>query len=199
MNKGFLPLFLKRLSSLLGSLPVRLSARRNLNPVPKTCNIIRLARPSKDYPEKRNVSAIQVDPLSFKPSTLDEASTPPHLSVWVDDLTTPKQAYSFLDKKSSPTLVLRLKVEEVCKIVGISSAERKHLGMLKVIWVHLFSDPKTKKTRDLRLGAEGHSGITGLEEKKPIPEGLTKQQEKNLRKDLRSKLAELASSELLDE
>lgn len=47
---------------------------------------------------------------------------------------------------------------------------------------------------DSRPGAEGHSGITGLDEKS-APEGLTKAQAKLLRKDIRSKLAELASKD----
>ncbi len=198
MNKGFLPLFLKRLPSLFGSFLASLSARRDLTPVPKTCHIIRLARPSKDYLEKRKISAVQVDPLEFKPSSLDEKSIPPHLSVWVDDFTTPRQAYSFLEENSLRKLVLWLKVEEVCSLAAFPGKERTYLGFLKVIWVHLFKDPETRKIRDQRPGAKGHSGITGLEE--VIPEGLTKQEAKLLRKSFRAQLAELASkdSKLLD-
>jgi hypothetical protein len=161
--------------------------------VPKECYVIRLARPSKDYLEKRKISPIQLDPLYFKLSSLDEESDPPHLSVWVDSFTTPEQAYSFLPEGSPLKLVLRLKVEEICNIVVSSGNEKVYLEPLKVIWVYLFKGTQTRKIRDRRPGAKGHSGITGLEE--VTPEGLTKPQAKLLRKNRRAKLAELASKD----
>lgn len=145
--------------------------------------------------EKRNILAIQID-VEFELSSKDKQSIPPHLSVWVESFTTPEQAYSFIQENTpnSPRrLILRLKVDEIRKIVASLGNGNIYPNLLDVIWVHLFKNSSGKLIRDRRPGAEGHSGITGLDEKSP-PEGLTKGQAKLLRKDLRSKLAELASS-----
>ena len=176
---------------MFGKLAESLQIRRNLAPVrKKNCCVLRLARSPKDYVEKGNILAIQLD-AEFELSSQDKKSVPPHLSVWAEFLTTPQQAYGFL-QENSPTsprkLLLRLKVDEILKIVGSSGDGGLHYNLVSVIWVHLYKD----QVRDCRLGAEGHCGITGLDEKS-APKGLTKAQAKLLRKDLRSKLAELAS------
>lgn len=193
---GFLPSFLIKSLSLLGSRVADITIRRNLAPVPKHCTVLRLARPSKDYQEKGAILAVQITGLAeeFILSTDDKESVPPHLSVWVESLTTPQQAYEFLQANSpdSPRkLVLRLNVSQICKIVGCSGEGRVHPKLLHTIWVHIFTD-NDRKVRDRRSGAAGHSGICGLDET-DTPEGLSKKQMKLLRKDLRSKLAELAS------
>lgn len=176
----------------------------NLAPVPSNCSVLRLARPPKDYLEKRNILAIQLDVgVEFELSSEDKKSTPPHISVWAELFTTPEQAYSFLQENTpnSPRrLVLHLKVEDIRKIVASSGNGNIYQNLLDVIWVHLFRIFEEKLVRDFRPGAEGHSGITGLGEKS-TPEELTKRQANLLRKELRSKLAELASKNhhLLDD
>jgi len=194
LNKSSLPTFLTGLRFLLGNLLGSLTIRRNLAPVPNNCRVLRLARPPKDYQEKRNILAIQLD-VEFELSSQDKKTTPPHLSVWVESFTTPEQAYGFLQENTpnSPRrLILRLKVDDIRKIVASPGNGNTYLNLLDVLWVHRFENYNGKLVRDRRPGAEGHSGITGLDEKS-AQEGLTKGQAKLLRKDLRSKLAELAS------
>lgn len=193
---GFLPPSLTKFLSLLGSQISDLTIRRNLTPVPSHCTIFRLARLPKDYLEKGNILAIQLTSLSkeFELSSNDKKSIPPHLSVWVESLTTPKQAYEFLQANSpnSPRkLILRLKVSQVCKIEGSLTSKQIYPNLLRVIWVHLFKD-FDRKLRDRRPSSDGHSGICGLDENSSLG-GLSTSQKKLLRKDLRSKLAELAS------
>ncbi len=153
--------------------------------------MIRLARPPKDFKKAGKVLAIQLDP-EFSLSSQDRLSVPPHLSVWVDSLTTPIQAYGFLPNDSPRKLVLQLNVKEISKLVGRSGNEKAYPNLLKVIWVHIFQSFNGQQIRDHRPGSAGHSGITGLDEKQ-IPNGLAKSDFKIIRKDLRAKLAELAS------
>ncbi len=154
-----------------------LESSHHLQPVPDDCCIIRLGRVPKDFPEDGKVLAIQLGDC-FKLSTKDKEGDPPHLSVWVNALTTPEQAYVFLETKHLQTLVLQLEVYEIRAIVGHSGKNMMHPGLLDVLWVHLAS-------QDGVLGFRGHAGITGLD-KQSSPEKL-------LRKDLRAQLAELAS------
>ena len=168
---------------------------RNLDPVPNDCCVFRLARLPKDFAQKGNISAIQLQlDEEFTLSTLDKKSVPPHLSVWVESQTKPEQAYCFLTENApnSPRkLVLRLPVQEIRDLVGCSGQGTIHSQILDVIWVFLFENSE-KRVSDRRPGADGHSGITGLDENS-APSGLTKTQAKLLHKDLRSKLADIAS------
>lgn len=194
MRRGFLPTFLAKPQFLPGRLLDSLiTSGSNLDPVPDSCCVLRLSRPPKDYLEKGNILAIQMED-EFVLSTDDKNSTPPHLSVWIESLTTAEQAYNFLQERSPNSerkLVLRLQVNEIRKIVVPFAREDRDLTFLDVLWIHLFMG---ENIRDLRPGAEGHAGITGLDERS-APEGLTKQQAKNLRKSLRAQLAELASKD----
>ncbi|WP_414515861.1 hypothetical protein [Nostoc sp. PCC 9305] len=170
---------------------MRLDLVQDLKSVPDHCHVIRLARLPKDFLEKKKVLPVQLD-KELEPSTQDKDSKPPHLSFWVEFLTTPNQAYNFLrenNPNSDKKLVLRLKVEEIRKVVGIVDKENTYPELLDVIWVFL-----EKSVRDSHPGAKGHSGIIGLFEQS-LPSGLTKGQSKLLRKYLRSKLAELASKD----
>lgn len=146
--------------------------------------MIRLGRLPKDFKERGQISAIQLtEEFALSPS--DRESVPPHLSVWAENLTTPQQAYSFLPQNSPRRLVLRLKTEEIRKIQGRSTDGTIQPNLLNVIWVSL--NQNGQQSRDRRPGAEGHAGITGLDDKSGSS--------KLLRKDLRSKLAELASKD----
>ncbi len=182
---------MKKLNFLFSNLSEELlNQQKNHSSVPDECRVLRLARPPKDFLEKQNVLAIQLE-AEFALSSEDKITNPPHLSVWVDSLTTPEQAYSFLEKNSLRKLVLCLEVEEI-RTIEANSEEAGYSGLLDVIWVYLFQDIDCHQVRDSRPGANGHSGITGLDEKS-APDGLTKNQKKLLRKDLRSRLAEVAS------
>lgn len=171
---------------------MRLNIVQNSASVPEHCYVIRLARPPKDFLEKKSILAIQLDDEAFNPSTDDKKSVPPHLSVWVEFLTTPAQAYRFLQENnpnSDKKLILRLSVSEIRKIVGIADKEKIYPGLLDVIWVFL-----EKSVRNKVPGAKGHSGITGGIFEELLPNGLTSKQKKILRKYLRSELAKLASN-----
>jgi hypothetical protein len=184
---------LKKLNFLLGHLSEEiLNQQEHLSSVPNECRVLRLARPPKDFSEKRSISAIQLTE-EFALSSEDKKSVPPHLSVWVDSLTTPEQAYSFLGENSSRKLVLRLQVEEIRRTEG-NCGETSYSGLLDVIWVHLFQSIDGRSVKDSRPGADGHSGIIGIDEGS-APTGLSKNQKKLLRKDLRSKLADIASKD----
>lgn len=166
---------------------MRLDLVQDFKSVPDHCHIIRLAQVPKDFLEKKKVLAVQLD-KQLEPSTQDKQSKPPHLSFWVEFLTTPEQAYNFLREKkpdSDKKLVLRLQVSEIREIVGIADTGKTYPRLLDVIWVFL-----EKAIRDERPGAKGHSGIIGLFEQSS-PSGLTQRQAKNLR----LKLAELASKD----
>lgn len=177
-------------------------SEQNLTPVPSGCRVIRLAHVPKDYGEKGKILAIQLDQevKAFEMSSLDKKSIPPHLSVWEESCTTPKEAYSFLQENSPCRLVIRLNVDEVRKIEVLAEDKNKYSGLLDVIWVHKLIESNGNMIRDCRPGAKGHAGITGLDENSK-PEGLTNRQAKNFRKSLRLQLAELASKDhsLLDE
>ena len=160
-----------------------LESSHHLQPVPDDCCIIRLGRAPKDFPEDRKVLAIQLGDC-FNLSTKDKEGDPPHLSVWVNALTTPEQAYAFLRTKHLQTLVLQLEVDEIRAIVAHSGNNMMHPGLLDVLWVHLASQDG-EEGQDVLLGFRGHAGITGLDNQSS-PEKL-------LRKDLRAQLAELAS------
>jgi hypothetical protein len=136
----------------------------------------------------------QIGESGFGLSTADEASAPPHLSVWVDALTTPEQAYRFLpeNRVKLKNLVLRISVRAIKQIVARESG-LDYPDLLDVIWVHIDnSEP----------GAKGHAGITGLDDTslKAVLQSrgyptLTKKQIKDIRRDLRVQLAELASQD----
>ncbi|HEY9824767.1 MAG TPA: hypothetical protein V6D19_04915 [Stenomitos sp.] len=190
---------MKKLRFFLGKLLIRLHSEQNHKPVPAKCSVIRLTRLPKDFNQKGQILAVQLDQV-FVLSTDDKKSDPPHLSVWVSCLTTPKQACTFLRDQSFPKVVLQLNVNEIRDIVGYSDSSNAHSNQLDVIWVHIKNILGDKTRRDLRPGAAGHSGVVGLDETN-APIGLSNRQAKNLRKDLRAKLAELASKncEILNE
>lgn len=149
-----------------------------------------------DYPKSGNILPIQLGD-EFILSTEDKRSIPPHLSVWVESLTTPEQAYSFLQENTpnSPRrLILRLKVDAIRRIVASLGENNTYANLLNVVWVYRLIDFNGRLIKDRRPGAKGHSGITGMDENS-APEGLSPKQSKLLRKILRSQLAELASKD----
>lgn len=164
-------------------------------PLPNGFCIIRLAAPSKDYAETRRISANQLS-KAFELSSEDKKSVPPHLSVWAESLTTPQQAYNFLveNRPNSPRkLVIRLSVDDIRGLKSRPSQSNAiYDNLLDVIWIYLFEDPETRKIRNVRPGADGHSGIIGLDEGSAADD-LSRVQKKILRKDLRAQLADLAS------
>lgn len=155
--------------------------------VPSGCYVLRLARPPKDYHEKRVLLPVSLAD-DFILSSSDKLTTPPHLSVWVEGLTTHEQAYNFLlvnNPESGRKLVSRLNVDDIRSIVGTTQSGQKYPNLLNVLWFHIAQDFP---------GASGHAGIVGLDETE-MPLELSPREAKNLRKDLRFKLAQLASKD----
>ena len=168
LDKDSLQRFSLKLRYLLRRLVSKTKDGQHKTPVcPELC-VLRLANLSS----KGGISAIALK--EFELSTRDKEANPPHLSVWVEDCTTPEQAYRFLPN-SNRKFVLRLRVNEICML-------ESHI---QVWWIHLYIDINGRRERDYRPGACGHSGIVGLD-RNSIPD-------KNLRKSLRSQLAEIAS------
>lgn len=158
---------------------------RTWDPLPPGETVFRLVRESKDYRETRKVS-----PESFTLSQADKVAELKVLSVWVDHLTTPQQAREFMESdKQSYRLVARFNVDQVR--VLRPSPDSPRVPYLDVVWDRLMIDQDGEKVPDTRLGAEGHAGITGLIR----PEGV----ERIYYKSLRSKLADLATVDVLAE
>jgi hypothetical protein len=160
----------------------------NLSSVPDSENVLRLVKPSLDAQLRLQVSAIQLTP-DFELSSKDKQGTPPHLSVWVESLTSDQESYRFLEEGSPRRLVLRLDVEQVRAIVAVADS-KGYPNLLDVIFVHI---------SEQLPGAIGHAGIVGLDEaavkSNLVAVGvtdLTNKQIKLLRKDLRAQLADLA-------
>jgi hypothetical protein len=165
----------------------------NLSQVPFNDKVLRLARIPKDYKEKRNILAIQLD-KDFELSSKDKISIPAHLSVWVKSYIDAKQAYEFLLKNnpdSDRKLVLYLSVDKIRKIVGYAEEKKMYWNLLDVLFINLEVNKNSSEK------VFGHAGITGLDidNNQQNTSGLSKREAKNLRKDLRSKLAEIASKE----
>ena len=140
----------------------------HLDPVDKAQVVFRLARPSM----KEGVSPAQVDLDEFVLSSADKATSPAHLSVWVEVLTTPLQALAFMGPNSNKRLILKMKVEDIENV-----GTEEHPSPLQVLWTHLevlyLHDPVFYEGKP---GGEGHAGIVGLD---VHPEGMTQRQAKN--------------------
>jgi hypothetical protein len=172
--------------------------RENLSQVPSDDKVLRLARVPKDYKEKRNILAIQLSE-DFKLSSKDKISIPAHLSVWVKSYISPEQAYKFLLKNnpnSDRKLVVYLPVDEIRKIIGYATEEKIYPNLLDVLFIELVIN-NSEKDENNPKSIFGHAGITGLDidNDKEKASDLSNREAKNLRKDLRSKLAEIASKE----
>lgn len=146
----------------------------HLEPVDKSLYVFRLARPSKDFEEKKSIFPITF--TAFAMSTEDKKGTPPHLSVWVENYTTPNQAYNFLQPDSPNKTICWLNVDDVHNVCSEIN-QQIYRDLLDVLWVNITIS---------QIGSEGHAGIVGLD-----------QQNKLLRKDLRSKLADKQTTILL--
>lgn len=150
----------------------------HLEPVNSSLYIFRLARPSKDFEEKKSILPISIK--AFEMSTNDKKGTPPHLSVWIEGYTTPNEAYAFLmlDSPNSPNRVICwLNVGDI-REVYIDMDGQIYKDLLNVLWVSIDK---------LQAGANGHAGITGLVQEKKL-----------VRKNLRSRLADIANKNAND-
>lgn len=152
----------------------------HLEPVDSSLHVFRLARASKDFEENKSIFPISFE--AFEMSSADKEGTPPHLSVWAEGYTTPSEAYAFLKPESPNKIICWLNVGDI-RNISSNVEGTVYSDLLDVRWVNI---------ENSRSGSEGHAGIIGMDDES-LPKGLTKRQEKNLRKDLRYKLAEIAN------
>ncbi len=118
--------------------------------------------------------------MFFKPSSRDEKSPGKRLSIWVEGLTIADQGWSIMGSDPAKTVVACLSVDDILAVVPPES-----LHALAPQWEQALLDDGSVNTHP---GAEGHAGIYGL------CQGREKNKtDKNLRKLLRSRLADKAS------
>ncbi len=115
--------------------------------------------------------------IFFKPSKDDEKSPGRRLSVWIEELTLPDQAWDFAERDPAYTMALCLGVDDIHAVIP-----PEPFDPLNVEW----EKAKLKDGSDnTKPGAEGHAGISGL------LQGGKKDTAR--RKELRSRLADKAS------
>jgi hypothetical protein len=137
----------------------------HLYPVDSSLYVFRLARPSKDFEDKKSIFPISFE--AFEMSSADKEGTPPHLSVWVEGYTTPSEAYAFLKPESPNKIICWLNVGDI-RSLSSNVEGQVYTNLLDILWVNI---------ENSRPGAEGHAGIIEMDEKS-WPQGLTKRQEK---------------------
>jgi hypothetical protein len=116
-------------------------------PLPDGEWALRLSARPKDFHETQKAL-----PNAFEFSSTERQDKARKVSVFVESLTTPKQAWIIAGAKQSHELVLRLSVDAIRALRP--GADVPNAETLDVVWHHI-ADP--------RPGAEGHAGITGLD------------------------------------
>ena len=150
------------------------------DPVPAGVMIFRIGKNTDLNPaaiERREALAIM-----FELSTADKAAAVPRLSVWIEELTVTDQAWDFMGSNPARTVV-------ACLSVGVVNAipTQPAFAALRVEWEQaMVDDGNGNMIPNTRPGAEGHVGITGLNQ------GGGGKADSNKRKPLRSALADLA-------
>lgn len=145
--------------------------------LPANTLVFRIGRKAELSPEAlEKKRAMEV---MFKPSSLEEQSLGQRLSVWVEELTLPDQAWAFMGCNPEKTVVACLGVDAIRAIQPPES-----FRSLDVEWEKALNQDGTVNELP---GADGHVGITGL------LQGGNGKTDRNRRKTLRSKLADLAS------
>jgi hypothetical protein len=114
-------------------------------PLPGSSGVVRLAKLTSD-------GAVAMS-VHFDLSTSDKASRLKSLSVWEESLTTAISARELMnDPHKKYELGLSLSVSAIRDLsVVIQEEPIRQFINLDVVW-----------DRDIRIGAEGHAGITGL-------------------------------------
>ena len=126
-------------------------------------------------------------PDFFELSTEDRKQPSPSLSVWVEALTSVEEAWKLVGSVRRRRIVLKLAVEGI-RSIRAEPVDPAHSG-LDVVWEPAtVIDDGGNRLLDFRPGAEGHAGITQLDEGTRIQ-----------RKDLRAQLARIATVRILNE
>jgi hypothetical protein len=117
--------------------------------------------------------------IFFKPSSVDQESPGQRLSVWVEELTLPDQAWDFTGRDPEKAVVACLNVDDIRAVVP-----PEPFNPLGVEWEEARLGDGSVNTRP---GSEGHAGISGL------LQGGNGKRDKYRRKALRTQLADKAS------
>jgi hypothetical protein len=117
-------------------------------------------------------------PGMFELSETDKKSDGQRLSVWIEELTIADQGWAFMGAKPVNTVVACLNVDEIRLI-----PRQEPFHAIDVQWEQAMFDDGTPNHLP---GAEGHSGITGLNQ------GGKGKMDSNRRRALRSMLADMA-------
>lgn len=117
-------------------------------------------------------------PGMFELSETDKNSPGQRLSVWIEKLTIADQGWAFMGAKPANTVVACLNVDDIRAF-----PRQEPFLALDVEWEQAAFDDGTPNHL---LGAEGHSGISGLNQ------GGKGKMDGNRRRELRSMLADLA-------
>jgi hypothetical protein len=128
-----------------------------------------------------NTEAIETNQgleILFELSSTDKESPGQRLSIWVEELTLPDQAWDIMGRNPASTVVACINVDSICGI-----APPDPFAPLRVEWERAIRSDGTPNTKP---GADGHCGISGLNQ------GGKGKVDGNRRKELRSKLADLA-------
>ncbi len=126
-------------------------------------------------------------PDFFELSTKDRKQSSPSLSVWVEALTSVEEAWKLVGSVRRRRIVLKLAVDAI-RSIRLEAADPAHSGV-DVVWEPAtIIDNRGNRLPDFRPGAEGHAGITQLDEGTRIQ-----------RKDLRAHLARIATVRILSE
>jgi hypothetical protein len=118
-------------------------------------------------------------PEMFKPSSRDEESAGRRLSIWVEELTLPDQAWVFAGCDPEKAVVACLNSDAVRAIQA-----PEPFDSLDLEWEQALLDDGGV---NVQPGAQGHAGIAGL------CQGGKGKRDSNRRKALRSKLADIAT------
>jgi hypothetical protein len=134
-----------------------------------------------------NVVAIQqhkVSPIMFEPSSGDKESVGKRISIWVEHLTVADRAWAIMGSKPTYTVVACLDSEKVRAIPAPAGFQP-----LDAEWEQAVRpDEHGNLVPNTAPGAEGHAGIRGL------IQGGNGKEDKLKRKELRSKLADVAEA-----
>jgi hypothetical protein len=158
----------------------KVRAGKDGEPVPAGTRVFRIGKRTQLSPEAKRTG--RASPEMFELSSEDKNSEGQRLSIWVEEITIADQAWDFMGAKEECDIVACLCVDGILSIPSQTDFERP-----RVEWETARTiDAEGRIVRNDQPGAEGHCGITGLNQ------GGHGRVHKNRRKEMRSDLADAA-------
>jgi len=163
------------------SLPMtKLRAGKDGDAVPPGTLIFRIGKRTKLSPEALRKG--KASPEMFVLGSEDKESEGQRLSIWVEELTIADQAWDFMGGKPEHNIVACLTVDKILAIPPQPGFEPPRVEWEEALMI----DGEGKQVPNTRPGAEGHTGITGLNQ------GGDGKIHKRQRSEMRSDLADAA-------